>query len=84
MGDAAPNGGSRLFLRMFFYKGLGEDAEGSGVGGRIKAEKLSNKKRLCLKEAEVPGVRATVKYNAQPIVLAFAWGPNLVQQVLFQ
>ena len=28
----------------FFYKGLGEDAEGTGVGGRIKAEKLSNKR----------------------------------------
>lgn len=44
MGDTALNDGSRLFLRMSFYKGLWEDAEGTGVGGKIKAEKLSDKR----------------------------------------
>lgn len=44
MGDAALNDRSRLFLRMSFYKGLWEDAEGTGVGGKIKAEKLPNKR----------------------------------------
>ena len=44
VGDTALNDGSRLFLRMSFYKGLWEDAEGTGVGGKIKAEKLSDKR----------------------------------------
>lgn len=75
MGDTALNDGSRLFLRMSFYKGLWEDAEGTGVGGKIKAEKLSNK-RDCLKEAEAPGFGAHCEVQCTAYSTCLCMGPQ--------